>query len=746
MRIYKKSTHGWSRFALLLATLLAGIGLIASWIAPANADPALERVTLQLRWFHQFQFAGYYAALEKGYYRDAGLDVVIQERDLRQDTVDVVASGQAEYGVTNSEILLHALQGKPLVVLAAIFQHSPLVLVAHEHTFIYTPHDLIGSRVKMTRDSRDIELQAMLAKEGVSLDQLRLTDGEVGLEDYLDPSIDALSAYVSNQPFYLQQEGKEFQILWPRRYGVDFYGDCLFTSQQELASRPDRVRAFWEASLKGWEYAMENPEEIIDLILERYNPQKSREHLLYEAKTMHELIQPELVRIGHVNPGRWRHIAGIFARLGYVSPEKATPDFFEGFIYDPAQPDFDSSALWRWIWLLAGGLAVAGMIVSVLLFFIRQQRRLIEARQQTEEALRFEMARLFSIFDSINENIYVCDPQTYEILYVNKHMQNIFGKELVGGLCYQELQGMDRPCNFCTNDVIIHNKGASHQWEHYNPILDKYFLATDKLINWPDGRDVRFQLAIDITQRKRAEERISLINKQLEKANAEKDTLFTIIAHDLKSPIAGVYNTSQIIAEEPESLTLEEISYISAEIHKSSKNALELLNDLMQWARMSQGGMDCSPEECSLYELARSSLYTARDVAGKKDITIKCDISQDLTVLADQPMINTVIRNIIFNAVKFTHRGGNISITASKAGPDVQICISDNGIGMSETILSTAFSVDKNKRQLGTDGEKGTGLGLVLCKEFVEKHGGRIWLESEPGKGTKVFFTLPGAS
>ena len=167
---------------------------------------------------------------------------------------------------------------------------------------------------------------------------------------------------------------------------------------------------------------------------------------------------------------------------------------------------------------------------------------------------------------------------------------------------------------------------------------------------------------------------------------------------------------------------------------------------MMQWARMSQGCMDFSPEECSLHELARSSLYTAQNVAEKKDIAIKCEIPQDLTVLADQPMINTVIRNVIFNAVKFTHPGGNIFITARKAGPFVEVCTRDNGIGMCKKVLTNAFSVDKSKRQLGTDGEKGTGLGLVLCKEFVEKHGGKIWLESETGKGTKVFFTLPGAS
>ncbi|MBF0202345.1 MAG: ABC transporter substrate-binding protein, partial [Desulfamplus sp.] len=189
--------------------------------AHARSPNQPEPVTLQLRWFHQFQFAGYYAALEQGYYREAGLDVTIQERSLEQDPIEIVVSGQAEYGVTNSEVLLRALQGQPLVVLAVIFQHSPLVLVAKESSGIITPHDTINARVKMTRHPRDIELQAMLAKEGISLDQLRLTDGEVGMADYLDAGIDALSAYVSNQPFYMQQAGLGYRILQPRHYGVD---------------------------------------------------------------------------------------------------------------------------------------------------------------------------------------------------------------------------------------------------------------------------------------------------------------------------------------------------------------------------------------------------------------------------------------------------------------------------------------------------------------------------------------------
>lgn len=242
------------------------------------------------------------------------------------------------------------------------------------------------------------------------------------------------------------------------------------------------------------------------------------------------------------------------------------------------------------------------------------------------------------------------------------------------------------------------------------------------------------------------EDRVRKRTAELQEANAQKDRLFSIIAHDLKSPVAGLYSTSQILAREAKSMSLDDICLISTAMHKSSKNTLELLNDLMQWARLNQGGMDFSPEKCSLYELSRSSLDTAQDVAGKKNITIKCDIPQGLTIMADQPMINTVIRNVIFNAVKFTPQGGHITITATNTDSGVEVCVQDDGIGMNDAIRSSIFTVDKGKQQLGTGGEKGTGLGLILCKEFVEKHGGKIWVESEPDRGTKVYFTLPDVS
>ncbi|WP_235185431.1 PAS domain S-box protein [Desulfonatronum thiodismutans] len=259
-----------------------------------------------------------------------------------------------------------------------------------------------------------------------------------------------------------------------------------------------------------------------------------------------------------------------------------------------------------------------------------------------------------------------------------------------------------------------------------------------------NGRVVKIQGNIfDITERRKTREAIEQINQELRISNAEKDRLFTIIAHDLKAPMAGILSATGMLADQAEIFSEQEIRLLSTELHNNAKNTFALLEDLLQWSRMSQGGIDFDPGPCSLHDLINISFFSAQGMAKDKDVAIRLDIPQGLTVCVDQPMINTVIRNILFNAIKFSLRGGEIVITAQRNGKTVTVAIQDNGIGMNEQVLPSVFSLQKEKRHLGTEGETGTGLGLVLCKQFIDRHGGEIWVESEPGQGTTVFFTLP---
>lgn len=382
----------WSSQPTIFVLWLSGILLFCQLLhaLPVGAaGPPLDHVRLQLRWHHQFQFAGYYAAIAKGYYRDAGLEVTLLEGGRGANTIENVTAGLAEYGVTNAEILLHRLHGEPLVVMAAIFQHSPLVFLTRNSSQITSPQNLSGKRVKMSKATRDVELQATLRNEGISLDDIVLLEDIATSEDYLAPNIDAIAAYSTNQPFFLKQLNIPFTLIKPSTYGVDFYGDCLFTSEKELKEHPERVEAFRRASLKGWEYALQHPGEIIELLFSQYNTKKSREHLLYEAESMRELILPDLIEMGHMNPGRWQHIAEIFVRHGMAKPGYS----LDGFLYTAEQ---NRPNLWtfKWFRILVAGLVIMGLFSLILLFTSRRLRREIAERRQTELALQHSEQQL----------------------------------------------------------------------------------------------------------------------------------------------------------------------------------------------------------------------------------------------------------------------------------------------------------------------------------------------------------------
>lgn len=347
-------------------------------VMPARA---LEQVNLQLKWTHAFQFAGYYAAIDKGYYREAGLDVRIQEAKPGFDVVESVASGKAQYGVGNSSLLLARNAGKPVVALAVIFQHSPLVLVMRGDNDAQSIHDLIGKRVMIEPQSD--ELLAYLKQEGITPDRFVQVEHSFDPQDLISGRVDAISAYSTNEPYYLDRARLPYQVYTPRSVGIDFYGDNLFTSEQELREHPERAAAFRNASLRGWKYAMEHQGEIARLIHDRYSSRHPIEFYLFEARGMVPLLRQDLIEIGYMNPGRWHHIAEVYADRGLL-PHDVT---LEGFLFDP-HPKVDLTRLYVYL----GIALLAGIVVSAIALYIyRINRRLAESivkGKQTEGALR----------------------------------------------------------------------------------------------------------------------------------------------------------------------------------------------------------------------------------------------------------------------------------------------------------------------------------------------------------------------
>jgi len=248
----------------------------------------------------------------------------------------------------------------------------------------------------------------------------------------------------------------------------------------------------------------------------------------------------------------------------------------------------------------------------------------------------------------------------------------------------------------------------------------------------------------DITERKRSEAEIKTKNEELLKSNTEKDKFFSIIAHDLRSPFNAFLGFTRMMEEELQSLSPDEIREIAVSMRKSANMLFHLLENLLEWSRMQRGLDSFQPVSFSLEDAVLESIHLFSDAAKKKHIAVRQEVPDDVLVTADPHMFESILRNLIFNAIKFTPNEGEIAITA-KSIPNnfIEISVSDTGIGMSQDIIKKLFKLNEQTHRKGTEGEPSTGLGLIICKDFIEKHGGTIRIESEEGKGSTFSFTIP---
>lgn len=236
-------------------------------------------------------------------------------------------------------------------------------------------------------------------------------------------------------------------------------------------------------------------------------------------------------------------------------------------------------------------------------------------------------------------------------------------------------------------------------------------------------------------------------NEELQLTNAEKDKFFSIIAHDLRNPFIGLMSLTKMMSEKFSGLTVEEMQEFTLSIDKSATSLFRFLENLLNWAKMNQDLVPFNPEPVQLLASAKECAEIVMESSINKEIEITCDIQEDIKVFADNNMLLLIIRNLVSNAVKFTPKGGKIHLSVKENGDKhVVISVKDTGIGMNPEMLQKLFQLNAKINRKGTDGEPSTGLGLLLCKEFVEKQGGKIWAESEEGKGSEFKFTLPMAS
>ncbi len=275
----------------------------------------LQKVSLQLQWKHQFEFAGFYAAKYKGYYKDAGFDVEFVEHKDGIDQIQEVIDGKKTFGIWGTGLVAAALQGKDVVFLANYFKRSPLVLITQAN--LRLPIDLLNKRIMISKmDLKDAGLLNMFAEFNLGLKDIKRVTPSYDINDFIDKKVDAYLAFLTNEPYFLQKKGIAYNVLDPNNYGVEQYDINLFSSKKYVKDNPQKARAFIEASNRGWEYALKHKEEIVELILNEYNTQsKSKDALFFEANEIEKIMLPKIYPIGSIDPLKVRKMAEVFVQF-----------------------------------------------------------------------------------------------------------------------------------------------------------------------------------------------------------------------------------------------------------------------------------------------------------------------------------------------------------------------------------------------------------------------------------------------
>ena len=357
-----------------------------------------------------------------------------------------------------------------------------------------------------------------------------------------------------------------------------------------------------------------------------------------------------------------------------------------------------------------------------------------------------ENEKLHNVINLVNDPLFVKD-NNHRILHANPAFFEMFcleEKDILGKTLVEEVPETEQ-VHFLSIDRAVLDTGISNICEEELTVKGQTHTIITGKSRFINNKNERFLVGSihDITSLKRSENIIIEKNAELELLNLSKNKFFTIIAHDLKSPFATINGFCNILLDHIKKDNLEGIAEYADIILQSSTRAMNLLMNLSEWSRSQTGRMDFNPEYLNTEEVIQENVLLYQPIATNKGIQIDVIPTLNKKILADKSMLNTIFRNLISNAIKFTNPNGIITITTQTSDTGLIFVVKDSGIGIPPQILKTIFQIDNKHSTIGTQNEKGTGLGLILCKEFIEKHQGTIWAESVEGKGSTFYFLIP---
>ncbi len=707
-------------------------------ISTLAASQELEKVSIQLHWKYQFEFAGYIAAKEKGFYEELGLDVEIKEYEFGMDVEEEVVSSRSNYGVYNSTILLSHLKNRPINLMASFFKRSAMVIITKPE--IKNLQQLIGKNFMAINDTN---LRHMFETQKVDTQRINIVKPSYNINDFADGKVDAMTAFISNQPYKLDQLGVKYNIIDPGDFGVYILQQELFTSNREIKNNFEGVVKFKDATIRGWEYALKNQDELVDIIHSKYSKNISKDSLKNEAVEIQKLMLPFSYQLGSIDANFLAKQLELFKKESRIGENVTVKSFIfndeykNGKLFIAKWRDQETNSIVDYS-LLLKFLAFFSVAFLTVFYFLTKQRKLQKSLQESnlnlerrvsDKTQELEKAKaLFeSIFETVKDGIAILDLE-YKFLLVNRAYKDMVGydkEELYGKTCI-DISLASTIGNFQEVKEVLIKKGF------YGGYKKQYVSKDGKIV------DVRVDLILmldkksvlmvvkDVTRENIYKKEKKYQEQQLLEQSrlAQMGEMLSMIAHQWRQPLAAISSTSTGLELKA---TLDkadrEIVIRSAKnISKYSQHLSETINDFRDFFKSNK-----DKKETSYVEIINSVSSIVQVSIENKNIEFITEFQSTETFSTFPNELKQVVLNLIKNAEdvvveKKIEKPYIKLVTHFREGEHI-LEVSDNGGGVSKAIREKIFDPYFSTKE----GKNGTGLGLYMSKTIIEDHcGGRL--------------------
>ena len=686
-------------------------------------EKKLSKVSLQLHWKYQFEFAGFIAAREKGFYKDAGLDVELKEYEFGQNIIEDVSLGKSNYGIYNSNILVEYIKKEPIQLISSYFKRSALVLITKPD--IKYPKDLIGKKIMAAgKNDFDLNFNYIFSLQKIKIDDLNLIPHSFDVKDFAEDKVDAMTAFISDQPYKLDKLNIKYNLINPSEYGLFNLQLELFTSDNEVSLNRNRTEAFKKASLKGWEYALNHPQEIIEIILKKYNTQNlTKEFLENEAIYTDRLILPKMYEIGSIDEMfLFKQIDVLYTDVSFTLNEKK--QLINDFIFSSTE-DLDVKKSEKNYLLIKKAMP---FLVIILIIFIFSQLLLkkynkklkkevddktLEYKKKNQELINANQ-NFFDLLNTAIEAIAIFD-ENDNLVKLNKSGKLMFN------YYFKKNSENKTISDFIPEDFISEVKDRLN-----NKIFEQVeinLLRSDKTI-FPgliavktiqiENKIHTIITIVDLTQ-------IKLQDKFLQQQAklAQMGELLSMIAHQWRQPLTAISAASENLKLKTllNKIDNNTIHTATNDINKYTSYLSNTINDFKNFYKTNK-----SKELTNLNEMAEKSLNIIEDSITFRNIRIIKNLKSTSSIETFMSEVTQVILTLLQNAedILLDKQTQNpyIKINTFENEKHLYLQVIDNGGGIPQDIIDKIFDP-----YFSTKHEKnGSGLGLYFAKSIIENN------------------------